>query len=389
MENTEFRSSEHVRVTVLTNLLAPYRVPLFETIASTDLIDLNVLCMSKEQKNREWYPTDTAPLFSYSVLSGYATHSYLLDRALRLNPTVIWELWSRDPDVLVLGGYSDPTVWLALAYATLMDTPVAVWMGSWEGTARLTSRLVRSLKRAFVRRADAWIVYGSRAAEWVTALGADKRCVHEATNTVDMRHFHDRARELGTPPSGDDPLQLLYCGQLIPRKNVGAVIEAIDGFQADDLILTVVGDGPERDSLETQAEEVAPKVRFEGPVDRDQLPGYYGSVDTLVLPSLREVWGLVVNEALACGSSVLVSERCGCAPDLVEMNFNGSTFDPERPTDLRRRIDELIERKEQLRACRGDIARDAMERASLEQTAEAFVSGIQDALRRGRVINKK
>jgi glycosyltransferase involved in cell wall biosynthesis len=59
-----------------------------------------------------------------------------------------------------------------------------------------------------------------------------------------------------------------------------------------------------------------------------ELPNYYGLASAFVLPSISETWGLVVNEAMASGLPVLVSDRCGCAPDLVRDGTNGFTFDP-------------------------------------------------------------
>jgi len=91
-----------------------------------------------------------------------------------------------------------------------------------------------------------------------------------------------------------------------------------------------VGDGPRRTALEAQVArlDLGGHVRFPGFCQYDELPAYYGLADALVLASTHEQWGLVVNEAMAAGLPVLVSERCGCAPDLVVEGETGYTFDP-------------------------------------------------------------
>ena len=75
-------------------------------------------------------------------------------------------------------------------------------------------------------------------------------------------------------------------------------------------------------------------MHFTGHKKADELPPLYAFAGCFVLPSTREPWGLVVNEAMACGLPVLVSERCGCAEDLVVAESNGFTFNPSRALEL-------------------------------------------------------
>jgi len=82
-------------------------------------------------------------------------------------------------------------------------------------------------------------------------------------------------------------------------------------------------------------------VQFRGHVDYQDLPALYGLARVLVLPSVAEPWGLVVNEAIACGLPVLVSQGCGAAADLVENGQNGFVFDPLDGEDFAAKIDLL------------------------------------------------
>ena len=97
------------------------------------------------------------------------------------------------------------------------------------------------------------------------------------------------------------------------------------GRQAWGLVL--VGGGPQDDLLRRRA-QATDGIVFAGFQQADRLADYYASASCLVLPSLSETWGLVVNEAMAAGLPVLVSHRCGCVPELVRQGWNGYVCDP-------------------------------------------------------------
>jgi glycosyltransferase involved in cell wall biosynthesis len=152
-------------------------------------------------------------------------------------------------------------------------------------------------------------------------MGVPRQRIHEAFNTVDVDRFARGAahvRALNAPSAGH---RFLYVGVLIERKNVAALLRAFAQIRDLDDTLTVVGTGPLADSLRALAAELAlsGRVRFAGSLEGDELVAAYGTSDTLVLPSTSEVWGLVVNEALAAGLNTVVSDTAGVTPDIVGM----------------------------------------------------------------------
>jgi glycosyltransferase involved in cell wall biosynthesis len=100
--------------------------------------------------------------------------------------------------------------------------------------------------------------------------------------------------------------------------------------------LVIVGDGPQREEIRALSENTGypSDIHFPGLKPTSHLPPYYAFASAFVLPSLREPWGLVVNEAMAASLPVIVSQRCGCAEDLVQEGTNGFTFDPAQPDAL-------------------------------------------------------
>ena len=127
----------------------------------------------------------------------------------------------------------------------------------------------------------------------------------------------------------------LASARFIPKKNLSRLIAAYAAYRAvanrESWDLVLLGDGELRESIVTQIKSLGLQgcVHLPGFVQYPDLPKYYGLAGAFIHASTTEQWGLVVNEAMASGLPVLVSERCGCAYDLVKNGVNGWTFHPE------------------------------------------------------------
>jgi len=134
-------------------------------------------------------------------------------------------------------------------------------------------------------------------------------------------------KELGLPEH-----YFVCTARLSPEKNIARLLQAFALYRKNggkwDLVL--VGSGPQEQTLRAMAVRLAPgAIHFAGWQQYPDLPRYYGLASAAVLPSLSEPWGLVVNEAMAAGLPVLVSNRCGCVPELCHNGINGYQFDPK------------------------------------------------------------
>lgn len=116
-------------------------------------------------------------------------------------------------------------------------------------------------------------------------------------------------------PDGDGSFQILYAGQLIPRKRVEALLQALSALQDADWELTVIGAGPQRERLQRRAArfERPARIRWIDPVPHNELERYYRRADCVVLPSRWDGWGMIVNEALRQGCEVLATESSGAS----------------------------------------------------------------------------
>jgi glycosyltransferase involved in cell wall biosynthesis len=129
--------------------------------------------------------------------------------------------------------------------------------------------------------------------------------------------------------AGNKPV-FLYVGRLSPEKGIGTLIDAFRGLKEriPDAALRIVGTGPMGDELKAKVAEMglANSVTFLGSLQDEPLSREYFSATCMVLPSMSEPWGLVVNEALSHGCPSVVSESCGCVPELVIDGVSGYAF---------------------------------------------------------------
>jgi glycosyltransferase involved in cell wall biosynthesis len=143
---------------------------------------------------------------------------------------------------------------------------------------------------------------------------------------------------------------VLFVGRLVREKGVFDLLEAyvkLDSGLRSELGLVYAGDGVAREELMRQASSISPGIIcFAGFAHREDLAGLYALAEVLVLPTHSDPWGLVVNEAMACGSPIIVSDVAGCAADLVEDTWNGRVVRPHDPERLSVAIDSTVRHPE-------------------------------------------
>jgi 1,2-diacylglycerol 3-alpha-glucosyltransferase len=190
---------------------------------------------------------------------------------------------------------------------------------------------------------DYGIAGGKPHVRYLSQLGFSSDKIARFYDVVDNRFYQEAADQARRTPALRQQLELpenylLYVGRLAPEKNIDGLIAAFACYceAGGPWSLVLVGDGAERTRLEKQcvALGIAGRVRFIGLKNARETVPYYAFAGCFVLPSTREPWGLVVNEAMAAGLPVIVSQRCGCAEDLVTPDGNGFVFDPTTPNQL-------------------------------------------------------
>ncbi len=248
-------------------------------------------------------------------------------------------LTAQKPSAVFIPGWSDKTALAALRWCLTRAVPAVVMSPSQEADAP-RNWWKEWIKRRVVRLFSGGLAGGSPQKRYLESLGIPKDRILTGYNVIDNAHFEKGARRAGTKTGKYRkllglPEKYFICStRFVPKKNLDRLIRAYSRYLQAGLkkewSLVLLGDGALRPKLETliQQQGLKGKVLLPGFKQYDELPHYYALAQVLVLPSVSEQWGLVVNEAMACGLPVLVSNRCGCAEDLVENGENGFTFDP-------------------------------------------------------------
>jgi len=188
-------------------------------------------------------------------------------------------------------------------------------------------RLVKALLyRRMMSRFDGYLYVGKRSRAYFEHYGANPSRLFFAPHCVDNDAFGSARR---APGSLRGRPRLLFAGKLIERKRPLELIHAAALLRGrgTDVEVAFAGSGELEAELRRAAAEAAVPAVFHGFLNQSALPETYAAADMLVLPSdTRETWGLVVNEAMACGLPAVVSDAVGCGPDLVEEGATGAVF---------------------------------------------------------------
>lgn len=327
-----------MQVALLTNGFAPYRVPLWNALA--DLCDLSIILLKDTSKIRTWtieLDSVSAPVISVNSRQIFVKK---MDWPLSLSYwSIKRELNRLCPEVVVLCGYESPGYWAAQAWARQNGVPTVLWSESTLLSTRTKGRrIVEAIKSRFIRGCDAFYVPGETSAEYLSYFGAPDERIVVGKGVCDVEKFSrwERMGDSNVPT-------LLYVGQLVHRKGVLPMVEALGSIRELSWRLNIAGAGPLRDELLRTAREqgIADRIEMLGYVQQDSLSAVYRSADILLVPSLNEVWGLVVNEALLSGLYVVASDRAG-ASELMEVGVNGEVVSVDDEKDLAQAIRRAI-----------------------------------------------
>jgi glycosyltransferase involved in cell wall biosynthesis len=320
---------------ILTNLVAPYRVPIYKALA--EHFHVRIFVASNERNRAIW---ETQPLpsglnikrswgFTIGVRHRIDASTWNL-RYIHVTPGYFVDLLRYRPDAIITTEMGFRTI-LALSYRALTKTPVWVWWGGTLHTERGRVLVKRLVRRFLAHAVPRWISYGRTSTAYLCSLGVPRDRILQIQNCVDEALF-----SVEVPPllNLHPKSVLLYVGQMIARKGVKQLLEAAASIQREgfQFSLLLVGDGPESEYLKRYADELGLTcVHFLPSQPYDVLPAVYRSADCLVFPTLEDVWGLVVNEALWSGIPVACSIYAGCAEELVP---EPNRFDPLNHEDF-------------------------------------------------------
>ena len=385
-------SPHKTRVAVITPNPTPYRVPFFRRLAQSAEIEPIVYFLTEGSATRPWKVELEG--FAYEFLREWSLPVGGKDMArYRVNPSIIARLRAGRYDVVVIGGYNHFTTQAAILHCILTRTPWCIMSESHVNKPRGAVRV--ALKKAILgpilRTMGAAMVTGTLARRYVESFGIPADAVFVVANTPDVAHFRDAAA--GLAPERDairsrlgvaGKLVILFAGRLLEEKGLRVLFDAygIAQTKRGDLALLIVGDGRRRKEYEAVVErKQLAGVHFLGFRAQAELPEIYAASDVFVLPSLVEPWGVVVNEAMASGLPIVVSNQVGASADLVIEGENGFVVPAaDAPSLAARIVDVLSDEPRRLAMRRRSV--EIVSKWDYEASVAGFRAAVETAIRR-------
>jgi len=373
-----------MRLGIVTSHPIQYQAPLFRALA--ERADLTVYfahqATGKDQAEAGFdvsfdWDTDLTNGFRHTFLEN-VSHRPGITRFAGCDTPSIGEVLAADKvNVLTVYGWHLKSYLQAAKAARSLRIPVMARTDSHLDTPRpLVKRALKAIVHpVFLRQFDMFLPTGSRAAQYLRRYRVPESRIRIVPYCIDVAAFSaaaDRGRanrerlraEFG---AGNGERLVLFVGKLIGLKGIPVLIEALARLSATGqaVRLLVAGSGPLAGELAGMANARLLPVTFAGFVNQAKMPEVYAAADVLVLPSSSETWGLVVNEAFACGLPAIVSDRVGCAPDMIMDGLTGTVVPAGNVERLADAVGYWTRRH-------NDVRDDAATRRALDETSARY-----------------
>jgi glycosyltransferase involved in cell wall biosynthesis len=360
-----------MRVAFVTTFCSHYRRPLFELLARRFEVDFYFQSTGAE---RYWNPELAAVSGEFRVVPSRR----LSPGGQPFLPGIARALTPRRYDAVLKsldGRLMTPYVY---GLSSARGLPFVLWTGMWHHPQTVFHGLTRPVTERVYRNASAIVAYGEHVRRFLcTVRGVAAEKVFVAGQAVEREPFAACAPSLAEPP------EILYVGQLEPRKGIAELASAFSALHDTPATLTLAGTGSLEAELRAQADR-DPRVRLLGHVAQPDVPGLLSRARCLVLPSVttrrdREPWGLVVNEAMHAGVPAVVTSAVGAAAGgLVRDGRNGLVV-PERDADALARALRTLVLDGALAQRLGERARQDVDSLTYEAMADAFEAALVHA----------
>lgn len=392
-----------VKLTVVMTHPAQYYAPWFRYLAAhCPELELTVLYATQPTPEQQGVGFGRAFTWDVPLTEGYRnrvvraarpTDDVHCDRFWGVDsPEIAAALAESAADVALINGWHSITQLRALWACRRQGIPAL-----YRGDTNLNNAPNGWRKRAWwvktallLRLFDGYLSVGQRSREYLRHFGAPEQRIFHAPHCVDNQFFAGAAAQYQTPAARAevrasfglpaDAFVILFAGKLEPKKRPLDLIRAA-AVERKQARLLVAGSGALENACRVEAGQLGVDVAWAGFLNQQELGRAYAAADCLALPSDGETWGLVVNEALATGLPCVVSDRVGCAPDLVTPGVTGEVFPAGDVAALTEALGRVRERRHQpgtgAAACRARAEKHSFEAATrgLLTACKAMVNG--------------
>ncbi|MGB0414389.1 MAG: WecB/TagA/CpsF family glycosyltransferase [Coraliomargarita sp.] len=375
------------RVAFLTNIISPYRKPVFSSLAQMRDINLRIFVDAQTEFDRDWemdtndLPVEPTRSFHWKQTETSHGSTRFTQRLTKHVPYGLpYQLFRFKPNVVISLELGFRTAFAA-AYCILTRTKLVIWSYQSRVSAKQT-RLRKLWRSLLLKQATTVVGMGTQAHEVLRKWGVPESKIIDAPNAADHANYlralnSDNAnRQVATIRGLHAPKQKLavVVGRLIPLKGIEHILTSWNALPKETKAqwkLVFIGCGPLEKLI---AQQDSRYIEHVGNVPAKSMPYWYAAADLNIFPSCGDVWGLVVNEASICGTPTLCSKYAGCSDDLIRDGETGFTIDFSLDAEASQNLQAVLKRKDLKRV--GRAARQVISSYSPKAMANSFKQAI-------------
>ena len=372
------------KVVLITNIPTPYRIPLFNELNKQMLqeeMELHVIFSESGYQRRKFEIDFNQIKFPFTILNGGTITSNKNVEKTYFFYKGLWNTLNKlQPKNIIVAGFSAASI-ITASWCHRNNCSFSIWSGSIETETRNISWLRIQLRRQLIKRAQSFIAYGSLAAQYLVKMGAPEKRISIGINTVDTSFFAQESANKRIELPDKNRFTFSYLGYLVPRKNASLVIEVASLLlkERSDFNIQIIGDGESKSQLEALSTKLGlnDHIEFVGYKQREELPSYFAKTNVLLFQSDFDIWGLVLNEAMAAGLCCLATVHAGATFDLIKEGETGFIIDYTDQKKVVNKMKWMMDHPKEVEEIGKNAATYINENANLSVSAKGFILALK------------
>lgn len=354
------------KVVIITNIMSPYRVDLFNYLENTKRFDITII-YSSESEGREWNIDNLNHKYEILKSKTLKIRKKLDYKYIHIPKDILKRLEFINPDIVV-GGEYNATVVLSYLWCKIKRKKYISWSDGTLNSERNINYLQRKLRHIICRGSNALISSSTRTKEAQIKYGAKSK-IFISYLTIDIHKYMICKNEWNND-------NIICVGSLIERKGVDLLFNAIKNVRHH-YVINIVGSGDELNRLKNIAKDlnIDSNIKFLGFKQRDELIELYKNSCLFVLPTREDCFGLVINEAMCAGLPIITSKYADGAYDLVDDGKGGYIIDPYDTDNFSEKLEELLSDKNKAEQM-GRFNKEKIKKFSIEEVAIPYLEAI-------------
>lgn len=327
-----------MKILVLTNIPSPYRVDFFNEWGKYCDLTVAFEKEASDERDNSWKK------YQFTHFKGVL----LKGKSVKTDMAICTEVihFVKDPsfDRIIVMNLATPTGMLAIQYMKMHQ--IRYWIESDGGFSKKGRGLKERIKHYFVSGAEGYFSTNQKHDEYYQAYGAEADRIHRypfspiseseiiSSEGISEKEKHDLRVKLGI----QEGFVIVAVGQFIRRKGFDVLLKSDIELQQENVQIYIVGGKPSEEYLKLVEEYQLKNVHFISFKNKKEIREYYRAADLFVLPTREDIWGLVINEALANGLPVITTKRCGAGLQMLSEKEVGCLVDVDDTQALTKAI---------------------------------------------------